>query len=365
MAYFDPIGEEAALVRASAERFLADHYGPDRRLPRLDGPPETRPAHWQAFAELGWLGVPYAPDDGGLGLDMADIAPLMEAFGAGLVLEPYIPAVLHCGSFLNGVLRGATRDGALGALIAGDRIDVLADPPAPAPGDTAPGARERNGSWVLDGTLGVLPAAPCAHVIWVPAKAGSDLALFRVDAAMAAVSALRLIDGTTAGTVHFDGTPAERIDVAGDLADALAGAAAMRMAAALADAVGAMDRLLRETLDHVGAREQFARPLSKFQVVQHALADLLVALEEARSMAELSAHVADEPDRARRDALLAAARIKVGDAARIVAHGAVQFHGGMGVSDEVEASHLAKRLLAFDGLYGRHDAHLAAFMAAA
>ena len=365
MAYFDPVSEEAEMLRASAERFVSEHYLAEKRRARLTGPVEARPAHWPAFAELGWLGAPYAEDDGGLGLALVDIAPMMEAFGAGLVLEPYIPAVLHCGTFLGIALDRAWRKAAVAPLIEGQRLDILAAPPAAASTDEPLRADSKTARWRISGTLSVLPGGAWADGFWVPAETPSGLALFRVEASDADRRALRLIDGTVAASVRFEDAPAEPVDLVVDLEQALDDASAIRLAAACADAVGAMDRMLRETVDYVGAREQFGKQLGKFQVVQHALADLLVALEEARSMAELAAHVAVEHERPRRNALLAAARLKVGESARAVAHGGIQFHGGMGVSDEVEASHLAKRLLAFDTLYGRRDAHLATFQAAA
>lgn len=362
-----PPSEEAGMLRNAAERFLADNYAPEQRQDLLSQPAGTPPRHWAGMAEAGWLAAPFPEADGGFGMPLSELVPMLEAFGAGLLLEPYASSILHCGTFLSRVLAGAAREEVLEPMMAGGRIDVLGCMSAPAQGMRPVAARHEAAGWLIEGGLPLVPAACVADTIWFPVRHEGEMRLFRVEADAVPKTAFRLLDGQPAAALDFHEIAATPVDCAASVADALDLADGVYRAAACAEAVGAMRRLLAVTVDYVKEREQFGRPIGKFQALQHGLADLFVASEEAASMAMLAAEVCSDADTgaSRRRTLIAAASVKTYDAAWRVAHDAIQFHGGMGMTDEMMSSHYFKRLVTFCSLHGRRAAHLQAYMQAA
>jgi alkylation response protein AidB-like acyl-CoA dehydrogenase len=133
----------------------------------------------------------------------------------------------------------------------------------------------------------------------------------------------------------------------------------LAIAALCAEAVGAMDALLETTREYLKTRKQFGVPIGKFQVLQHRMADMLIATEQARSMAIVAAVKVQSPDAAERRRMVSSAKALVGQSARYVGQQAVQLHGGMGVTDELAAAHLFKRLTVINITFGDADHHLA------
>lgn len=351
----------------SAEKFLQDKYAPEHRHALLAEPADARPRYWSDLAEFGWLGAPFPESDGGFGLTLVDLAPMLEAFGAGLLLEPYVPSILYCGTFLSQILFATEREEALTAMMSGTRIDLLGWMVPSAPGTRGVVARHGASGWHLDGYLPLVPGAAVADAVWLPVQHEAEILLFKLPAETVSRRAYRLLDGQPAAALLLEQAKAIPVNCAAPVAEALELAQTVYLAAACCDAVGAMRRLLADTVEYVKGREQFGRPVGRFQAVQHGLADLFIASEEATSMAMLAAQIcADvEIDPSRRRKLMAAARIKTADAAERVAHDAIQFHGGMGVTDEMMASHYFKRLISFGALHGRRATRLAEYMAAA
>lgn len=358
--------EEAEMLRDSAERFLANSYAPEHRQALLAEPADARPRHWSDLAGLDWLAAPFPEADGGYGLPLSELVPMLEAFGAALLLEPYAPSILLCGAVLSQVLTGAEREEVLRDMISGSRISVLAFMTAPAPNIRPVSALCSASTWTLEGYLPVVPGAAVADTVWVPAQYGNEMLLFRVTANSISRRSFRLVDGQPAAALEFRQTEAAPVDCATTVSEALEQARGVYLAAAGADAVGAMRRLLADTVEYVKEREQFGRPIGKFQVLQQGLADLFVASEEAASMAMIAAQVCSQPQTSatRRQQLLSAAHVKIQDSARRVANDSIQFFGGMGMTDEMIASHHFKRLITFGTLHGRRAVHMDAYMAA-
>ena len=355
-----PPGADAELLRDAAARLVADHGGLPGLRRALQAPAETRPANWDRFAALGWLGAVLEEPEGP-GLPLADLGPLLETLAAGLVPDPYIAVAVATAATL-GALPGC---GTLRAGLAdGTALPLLAHPPAEAPGTEPARARPVGTGWTVDGRVPVLPGAAAADALLLPAAGPDGAILLRLGPADAGLVPFRLLDGTPAGALHMAGAPAELLAAGPEAHAAAAAGLAAGRAAGMADAVGAMEAALGATRAWVAERQQFGRPIGAFQVIQHGLADMFAAVQEARSMALLALRLAGAPPTPRRDRLMAAARVKVSDAARLVAHRAIQYHGGMGVSDETEVAHLCRRLLAVDTLHGPRAAALAAYQAA-
>jgi alkylation response protein AidB-like acyl-CoA dehydrogenase len=217
----------------------------------------------------------------------------------------------------------------------------------------------------LTGTKSLVLHGARADAWIVPARLNGEIALFVVarDAAGVAVTDYRTIDGQRAATLEFNGTPARR------LAGKHAGAAALEHIAdygtllLCAEAIGALDALNLATVDYTKTRQQFGQPIARFQALQHRMVDMLIHAEQARSITYLAAMRYSSEDVDERRRAISAAKVRVGQAARFVGQQAVQLHGGMGVTNEVAAAHLFKRLAIIESTLGDVDHHLARFAA--
>jgi alkylation response protein AidB-like acyl-CoA dehydrogenase len=195
---------------------------------------------------------------------------------------------------------------------------------------------------------------------------GISLFVVPADAPGVRVSGYRTLDGLRAADIRFEGVRAQTAALIGQpgsgwgLLDA-----ALDYGAGLlcAEALGAMEALFDATLEYLKTRQQFGVPIGKFQALQHRMADMFIHLEQARSMALLAAVKLGSGDAQERRRAVSAAKYRVGQAARFVGQQAVQLHGGMGVTDELPASHYFKRLSMIELTMGDADHHLARFIA--
>ena len=341
---------ESQMLADSAARFIADHYDLAQRKQMLTQTLGAQPAHWGRMADLGWLAAPLPETVGGLGLTPEDLAPLLRQLGAGLVLEPYGPAILHCGTCLAHTLPADVAEEALAPMLAGERIEVLVDATKATTSLTANG-------WHLKGTARAVTAAAEAAIIWIAAQGPDGPALFRLPADQVRRRPLRLIDGQPAADVSIDVT-AELVEATA-LPEALARAHDIAVFGVLAETSGLISALYEDTLAYAKMREQFGRPIGKFQSIQHRLAEMFILREECLSMTQLAAEALRHEDKALRDRVLSSARIKLADAARTISHDAIQLHGGMGVTDELKVGHRVKRLLVLAQQGGARHHHLA------
>ncbi|MAM09427.1 MAG: hypothetical protein CML23_02975 [Rhizobiaceae bacterium] len=361
MIRFELPTEEALLLKDTAERFVADNYALKQRAKALSAAPGDVPRHWAEMAELGWLAACVPEEAGGLGLTPAQIVPMMEVLGAGLVLEPVGAVSLGCAAMLARALSPGDAAERLAPLLAGETIEVVV-----AGRDGAPVPARREGDrLVLSGTSPAVIGAAAADAFWVVAELDGSRLLARVAAADMAVTPCRLVDGQAAAQVFLDDVTLLAAEAISGCDAALEFGGDLALLGVLAETSGVIDALHKATLDYVRMREQFGRPIGKFQVVQHKMADMFIACEEARSMVLLAAEAMESDDAAFRAKLVSAARVKVSDAARAVLRDAVQLHGGMGVSDELAVGHMVKRLLVLTQTGGSRAAHLKRFARAA
>jgi len=194
----------------------------------------------------------------------------------------------------------------------------------------------------------------------------NGVSLFAVarDGPGVSLSPYRTLDGMCAADVELTGAPAALIGAEGAAFACLLAAFDQGLAARCAEAVGALQAILDATVEYTKTRQQFGVPISRFQALQHRMADMLIHVEQARSMSYLAAMRAAEPHGRERRRALAAAKVVVGDACRFVGQQAVQLHGGMGVTDEIAVSHLFRRLTALEIALGDTAHHLEQFVAA-
>jgi alkylation response protein AidB-like acyl-CoA dehydrogenase len=347
------LSEDEEMLKALAERFVVDHYDIGSRRKFLAQSTGFSASNWSLLGELGLIAAPFDAELGGLGLDATGVATIFEAFGHGMVVEPLIENVLLAGRLFAATAPSVLRQEWLPSLISGERRVALAH--AEERGrDGLPWIETRATSdgadWRLDGTKAYVPAAGGADGFIVTARcagAADDrdgVALFFVagDAPGLSGSHWRMADGSVATSLRLDGVSvaaSNRLD--GGLAeiDAVGELASL---ARSAEALGIMERIFAETLDHLRARAQFGTRLASFQALQHRMVAHYTAIEQARGLLNLAMVSWEKPDF---DSAVRGARAFIAEASVALGHDMIQFHGGMGVTDELSIGHGHKRLL--------------------
>ncbi len=364
------LSDEQRMLRESVDRFVGETYTADHRRKLANDPLGFSADIWKQFAELGWLALPIPEGYGGLGGGAVEIGILMEAFGRGLVSEPYLSTIVigaalisECGSEAQKqALLPKVADGSLYLAFAHSeraaRFDLA---------DVATIAKQTPEGWRLDGRKTAVLDGNAAGQIIVSARfsegngTAGKLCLFLVPHGAPGLTLrdFQRLGGGRACNIELKDVRLPADAVLGDGSDALPAIEAVvdrAMAALGAEAVGIMQTLLDQTLEYTKIRKQFGRPLSANQVIRHRLADMAMQCDEARSMALRAALMADAEPVARSRAA-SGAKAKIGKCARFVAEQSVQLHGAMGVTEELDIGSYFKRLLAFDTLFGGSAHH--------
>ncbi|MES2325339.1 MAG: acyl-CoA dehydrogenase family protein [Pseudomonadota bacterium] len=356
--------EEQLQFADALKRWVTRDYSFDERRKIIKSPEGVSDAAWATLAELGMTALPVPEEHGGFSGNAVDLFVVMQELGRGLVVEPYF-ATVAAARFL--VLGGAHGD--LLERVAGGELKL-----ACALGERqsrhdlaniASRASTVDGGYVLDGVKSVVVHGAQAGMLVVSALADAGIALFVVpaDAAGVSITDYRTLDGQRAAEVRFEGVqlPASALIPGG--AGLLDEGADYAAALLCAEALGAMEAIFAATLEYLKTRSQFGAPISKFQALQHRMADMYIHLEQARSMALLAAVRMASPDVTERRRTVSAAKFRVGQALKFVGQQAVQLHGGMGVTDELPAAHHFKRLTMIELAFGDGDHHLQRFIA--
>jgi alkylation response protein AidB-like acyl-CoA dehydrogenase len=369
------LSEEQTAIQDSLKRYLAKDYSFEHRRTLTKSALGHSEQAWATYAELGLLALPFSEEAGGLGGNAIDTMIISETLGTALALEPFIPSVVIAGSLVNDIGNAAQRDALLGGITQGTLLATLAHQEPGARynvNHVATTAKKDGDGWSLSGHKAVVLAAPSAHKLLVSARTSgaafdaNGISLFVVDAKAAGVTIrpYGTQDGQRAGDVILKDVKVASDALVGAVNQALPAiehAIDRGIAALCAEAVGVMTTLNAQTLEYLKNRKQFDQPIGKFQVLQHRMADMAMAAEYGRAMALLAAVKVDEKDVAERRRHVSAAKAYVGQSARTVGQGAVQMHGGMGVTDELMAAHLFKRLTVINATLGDVDHHLGKF----
>ena len=366
--------DEQALLRDSVARFVNQHYSLEQRRRVMQQEHGFSPAHWQSMAELGWLAVPFAESDGGLGGSLLDVMVIMEQFGAGLVLEPYLASIVLGGAALR---HGATDDIKrhwLGTVIDGSRTLTFAHGEAQARFDlqhVATRAREDGDAFVLEGEKAFVLNAASSQALIVSARTRGEVAeregvtLFLVerDRPGLGVRSYPTVDGGRAGDLTLQAVRVPRDHMIGELhqgSSVVTTVANEGILALAAEAVGAMHALHRDTVQYTQQRVQFGHPLADFQVLQHRMVDMFSEYQLARSLLYRATMEATQGAPTAQRTIHALKHL-VGRAGMFVAESAVQLHGGMGMTEELRIGHYLKRMLIIDLLFGNSEHHLQKF----
>lgn len=357
--------EEQQMLQDAIRRYLASGYGLEHRAAIVAGEAGWSPQAWADLAELGVLALDVEEVDGGIGTGPVGVMLAAEATGAGLLVEPFLSSAVVATRLVSLLAGGERCDALLGALAAGEAVAVLAHEEAQGwfqPLATT--ATVEAEGWRIRGRKACVYHAPMARWLLVTARVDSGIGVFLLDRETKGMQLheMRTIDGMRAAGIELDvrvGADARlgNGDM-GDASDALSETLDRGIAALCADAVGVLDRTLAATVQYTRDRVQFGTPIGRFQALQHRMADMYMQVEQARSMTYFATSACLQADPRMRREAVSGAKVVVGQAARKVGQEAVQLHGGMGMTDELDVSHCFKRLLAFELRMGTTDEHL-------
>lgn len=364
------LNKEQELLRDGLGKFLATRYDLEKSRTAAKLGPGWQPEIWRGLAdELGILGAAFPESVGGIGGGPVEIMVIAEELGRALVIEPFVDTVVVAG----GLLQRADHPAAaalLERIAEGSAIVALAatEPDTGAHAVSTTAVRDGD-DWVLTGHKIVVTAAPLATHLLVTARTSGEtddphgVSLFLMEFDPSAppsgveVHGYRTIDDRRGADLVLDGLrlPAEAL-LAEEARSSLAQARDEGAAAVCAEAVGAMRKVLSDTVEYCKQRQQFGQPIGNFQVLQHRMVDMYMELEQSVAAVYLAVlNLQAEPHgRAR---AVSAAKATIGRAARFIGQNAVQLHGGMGMTEELAIGHYFKRLTALQYEFGSTDEH--------
>ena len=362
------MSEEQNQIQAGIARFVQENYAFDQRNTVVALEHGFSEQHWQQFAELGWLSIPFAEEQGGFDGGPVDTMVLMQEFGRGLVAEPYLATVLLFGGLLQAGASEALQSEYIPKIIGGELQGAFAYVERQSRyvmTDITTVAAQTDGKWVLNGEKTVVLNGGAAQKLIVAARSAgeqtdeSGITLLLVDAASAGIerTTYRMTDGQEAANVTFKnveaeaviGNPGQGYTLMGPVLDAA-------RLAVCANALGAMETLNAKTLEYCKTREQFGVAIGSFQALQHRMVDTFGACENVKSLLYRAVCAAqDESEDAKRSLL--ALKVMVGRAGKLIGGEAIQLHGGMGMTDELCVGFFVKRLMIINTLFGDADYH--------
>jgi len=368
--------EEQQMLQESVQKFVQKSYDFDTRNKIVDSEQGYSEENWQLFAELGWLTVPFDEADGGFGGSAVDLIVMMEEFGKAMLVEPYIATTVLSGGLIGHLgdeqqkadLIPQVMEGALQLACAyaepGSRYN---------PANVKTSAEVSADSIILNGSkTAVLNGSNAGKLLVIARESGADtdregISAFVVNADAPGVSirAYVNVDGRKAADITL-----ESVSVSADARLGEAGAALVALEHAIdratlsvsAEAVGAMESLLQKTVEYSKTRKQFGTAIGTFQALQHRMADMFIECQLARSIVIRAAMKLDSTEDAlEKTKAVSAAKSRVGSAIRKVGQEAIQIHGGIGMTNELDVAHLFKRITALDLMFGNTDYHTERF----
>ena len=368
------LSEEQALLQDSVVKYLESNYDFEQRQQTTATDPGFSREHWANFAEFGWLTIPIAEDRGGYGGRVEDVAVVMEAFGRHLVVEPYLANILLAAQLIARGGSTPTHETVLEGLLDGSRHAALAAFERQSRQNlcnvTTRAERDPNG-FRLSGQKVLVGNGAMADTLIVTARTGGDsldrngLSVFMLDARAPGIvrTTIPMMDGTRSANIEFRDVAVDAEAMLGTLgqgADLLEPVVAEAQIAICAQLLGCMDALFRKTVEYTRTREQFGVPIGSFQALQHRMVDMFMATEQSRSILyrAICEHQQGEPGASQ---TIIAMKALIARYARQVSTEAIQLHGGMGMTDELDIGHYVKTSMVLTQMFGNADASLRAF----
>jgi pimeloyl-CoA dehydrogenase small subunit len=366
------LSEEQRLLKDSVERLFADRYDFESRKRFMQSSDGFSRDVWKQYAELGLLGLPFDEKHGGFGGGPVETMIVMEALGRALALEPYLATVVLAGGLVRHAGSEAQLSDILPKIAEGKLLLAFAHAERQARynlSDVATEARKDGAGWRLAGSKTLVLHGGSADRLVVSARVSGKrtdadgITLFLVDAAADGVSrrGYETTDGLRAAEIVFEGVKVGADALLGEPGKAFGPIERVvheAISALAAEAVGAMTAMHEMTVDYLRTRKQFGVPIGSFQVLQHKAVDMLVAIEQARSMMFYGTMMSGEEDGDARRKAMSAVKAQIGNSGRVVGQIGTQLHGGIGVTMEYKGGHYFKRLAIIDTMFGTADHHL-------
>ena len=367
--------EEQVMLQDALNKYLEKEYSFDQRQKLSQSDIGYSEENWQAFAEMGLLGVPFDEELGGFGFGATGLIVVMEAIGKGLVVEPYLATVVLGGQLLQQAGSETQKETLIPQLIAGELKLAFAYAERQSRynlSDVEFKAVKEGDKFRLSGKKSVVFNAETADKIIVSARTAGDnidkkgISLFLLDKNTAGLSSkeYETVDGLRASELEFKDVMVDADALLGSLNEAfpiIESVVDFASGAICAEGVGVITQLREKTVEYLKTRKQFDQPIGSFQVLQHRVVDMFMAEEQMRSLAYLAAIRVTDGSENERIKGVSAAKIYLGDTRPVVAEQAAQLHGGIGVTDELDVSHYVKRLTMLNALFGDRDYHMERF----
>ena len=363
--------EEQSLIQDQVDQFVQKEYDWETRQSLSNSELGFGEDNWKKFAELGWLGISVSEDSGGFGGSAIESMLIMEAFGKGLVVEPFLETVIMAGGLIDDHGSDQQKSSFLEPAIAGEMHLALAyaEPQSRFNlSDVVTEAKADGDNFIINGYKSVVMNGPSADQIIVSARtSGSQLdehgiSLFIIDANASGLDKTnyKTVDGRRASDLTFENVSVSKENLIGDQDkgfEILDLAIDKAILAISAEAVGAMEVLYKTTVEYTKTREQFGTAIGKFQVLQHRMVDMFMEYEQCKSLLYMATMKHEEKAEDAKKAI-SGLKYQVGKAGKFIGQQAVQLHGGMGVTDELNVGHYFKRLTTVGTIFGNTDYHL-------
>jgi len=367
--------EEQTLLENMVTAFVRDDYNWETREKIVKTEEGWKPENWSKFAELGLLSVPFPEDHGGLGGTAVDSMVVMEQFGKGLVVEPFMPSILLSGNLISKLANESQANEIIPKIIEGESryVFAYAEPQSRFDlSDVKTSATKDGDEYTLNGFKSVVFGASMATHIIIAARTSGDqrsedgITLFLADIKSNGITlqTYPTIDEYRASEVVIENLKISSDMVLGEVDKAypvVEEVIDLATIAACSEAVGVLQVLKDSTIDYCKQRKQFGQPISKNQAIQHKLVDMMIEYEQAKSIL-YAAVTADLSNADERKKSVSGAKARIGQSIKFVGESAIQLHGGMGMVDEYMISHYFKRATMLGVLFGNVDFHMKRFV---
>ena len=367
--------EEQTLLENMVTAFVRDDYNWETREKIVKTEEGWKPENWSKFAELGLLSVPFSEDHGGLGGTAVDSMVVMEQFGKGLVVEPFMPSILLSGNLISKLANESQANEIIPKIIEGESryVFAYAEPQSRFDlSDVKTSATQDGDEYTLNGFKSVVFGASMATHIIIAARTSGDqrsedgITLFLADIKSNGITlqTYPTIDEYRASEVVIENLKISIDMVLGEVDKAYSVVEEvidLATIAACSEAVGVLQVLKDSTIDYCKQRKQFGQPISKNQAIQHKLVDMMIEYEQAKSIL-YAAVTADLSNADERKKAVSGAKARIGQSIKFVGESAIQLHGGMGMVDEYMISHYFKRATMLGVLFGNVDFHMKRFV---
>lgn len=368
------LSEEQTMLKESVTRFIRERYDFDKRKQIIKSEGGYSTDCWATFADLGWLSIPFAEEYGGFGGTIEDVAVLMEEMGKGMIVEPYVPTVLMFGQLLALSQNNELKSEYIPKIIDGSCLGAFAFLERQSRyeiTDIRTKAIVQDDDFIVNGEKAVVYGAGNANALVITVRTageqfdrdGVSLLLLESDLPGVEIKSYQMMDGQMAANVSLNNVSVPQSNILGSVdagAELMEALVPFVILATSAEALGVMSVLNELTVSYAKTRNQFGAPISSFQALQHRMVDNFMAVEQSRSMlyrglCAYGNEGAVTPIECLRS--LHAMKVIISKSAKRVGEDAVQIHGGMGMTDELNIGHYLKRLISINTLFGDADFH--------